>query len=246
MSSVGERLARHLACFGELPEDDQRALEGLSAEVRELKRYKVVLRAGERPDAVVVVLSGFLCRYTIGGEGARQIHSFYMPNEAPSLESLYMDYMDNSLCAVADSVVGLIPHEELYRIIDERPETRKLLWRETLVQGAVFREWLMRNSKLPAHAAMAHFFCEMFARARAAGVADGDTCPLPITQELLADALGLTSVHTNRTLMLLRETGAVEWRGGVLTIGDEARLRDMADFDSKYLHLRSEAPSARA
>jgi len=241
MVSVGEVLARHLANLGELPEEDVRALAGLSAEVREVRRYKDLLRVGERPDHVVVVLSGFLCRYTIGPEGSRQIHSFYMENEAPSLETLYMDYMDNSLCAVADSVVAEVPHEELYRIIDERPRVRGLMWRETLVQGAVFREWLMRNSKLPAHGAMAHFFCEMFVRARAAGLVEGDTCPLPITQELLADALGLTSVHTNRTLMMLRDSGAVEWRSGVLTVRDEPRLRDMAAFDSRYLHLRSEA-----
>ena len=245
MVSVGEVLARHLASFGDLPEDDARALAGLSAEVREVRRYKDLLRVGEHPDHVIVVLSGFLCRYTIGAEGARQIHSFYLPNEAPSLETLYMDYMDNSLCAVADSVVAEIPHEEVYRIIDERPHARKLMWRETLVQGAIFREWLMRNSKLPAHAAMAHIFCEMFVRARAAGLVEGDTCPLPITQELLADALGLTSVHTNRTLMVLRDTGAVEWRSGILTVRDEARLREMADFDPKYLHLRSEMSASR-
>jgi CRP-like cAMP-binding protein len=184
------------------------------------------------------VLSGLLHRYAFSADGNRQIHSFYVPTEAPCLETLYIDYMDNSLGAVVDSRVGLIAHPLVYRIIDERPEVRKLLWRQTLVQAAIFREWLMRNSHLPAHAALAHFFCEMFARAQAAGLIDGDSCDLPLTQELVADALGLTAVHTNRTLRILRDTGVVEWRGGKLHVHDFDKLREIAEFDPRYLHLR--------
>jgi CRP-like cAMP-binding protein len=146
--------------------------------------------------------------------------------------------MDNNLAAVVDSEVAEIPHDALYRVIDERPEARKLLWRQTLVQGAIFREWLMRNSKLPAHASLAHFFCEMFTRARAAGLADGQSCALPMTQEHLADAVGLTAVHTNRTLQVLRDTGSVEWRNGLLTVSNWDQLTQIADFNPSYLHLR--------
>ena len=238
MKSVGEVLADHLACFGSLPADDREAFSALPADIRELPRLRDTLRVGDHPSEVVIVLSGLLYRYTIGPEGKRQIHSFYLPNEAPCLETLYIDYMDNNLGAVVNSKVAHVPHEALYRIIDERPEARKLLWRQTLVQGAIFREWLVRNSVLPAHAAMAHFFCEMFIRARAAGLADGDSMEFPLTQELVADALGLTSVHVNRTLQVLRETGAVEWKGGRLTIPDLGRLQLMADFNPTYLHLR--------
>jgi CRP-like cAMP-binding protein len=238
VSEVGRILARHLSCFGELPPADRAAIEALDADVREIGRLRDILRAGEHPDNVVVVLSGFLYRYTIGPEGARQVHSFYMPSEAPCLETLYIDYMDNNLGATIDSVIGLIPHDQLYRVIDERPDARKLLWRQTLVQGAIFRQWLVRNSNMPAHAALAHFFCEMFTRAKAAGLASENECDLPITQEFVADALGLTTVHTNRTLQILRETGAVEWRSGRLQVLDWAKLSNIADFDPRYLHLR--------
>lgn len=238
LTTVGEVLAKHLSCFGNLPEEDHLILRGLPAEVRTIGRGRDMLKAGEHPTDVVVVLSGLVHRYTIGPEGARQIHSFYLPGEAPCLETLYLDYMDNNLAAVVDSEVALIPHDALYRVIDERPEARKLLWRQTLVQGAIFREWLMRNSKLPAHASLAHFFCEMFTRARAAGLTDGNSCALPMTQEHLADAVGLTAVHTNRTLQVLRDTGSVEWRNGILAIGDWQRLSKIADFDPHYLHLR--------
>src|SRR5688500_3463339 len=97
MTPVGEILARHLMSFGELSAADQAALAELEAEVCDLRRMTDVLRGGERPASVVVVLSGLLYRYGVGPEGGRQIHSFYLPTEAPSLETLYLDYMDNNL-----------------------------------------------------------------------------------------------------------------------------------------------------
>jgi CRP-like cAMP-binding protein len=247
MSGVGETLARHLAQFGELPRPDFDAIAALKAEIRDVPRQTDVLRNGDRPTHVVIVLSGLLYRYAIGPEGKRQIHSFYLANEVPSLETLYIDYMDNHLGAVMPSRIGLISHDQLYRVIDERPEARKLLWRQTLVQAAIFRQWLVRNSNLPAQMALAHLFCEMFVRADAAGLVEHGACALPLTQEYVADALGLTAVHTNRTLQWLRDAGAVEWRSGRLTVYDWPKLRELACFDPKYLHLRSSplVPSAK-
>jgi CRP-like cAMP-binding protein len=239
MKPVGETLAQHLGCFGELPPEDRAALAELKAEVRDLPRQTDVLRRGDRPTHVVIVLGGLLYRYAVGPEGGRQIHSFYLPTEAPSVESLHLDHVDNHLGAVVHSQIGLFSHDQLYRLIDERPEIRRLLWRQTLVQGAIFREWLARNSTMPAHASLAHLFCEMFTRAQAAGLTNGNSCALPLTQEFVADALGLTAVHTNRTLRALRETGAVEWRSGRLTVKDWPKLQAIARFDPHYLHLRS-------
>ena len=246
MMSVGEILARHLSSFGEMPAADFDAVAALKADVREIRRHTDVLRNGDRPTHVVIVLSGLLHRYTIGPEGKRQVHSFYLSNEAPSLETLYIDYMDNNLATVVATRIGLISHDQIYKIIDERPEARKLLWRQTLVQAAIFRQWLVRNSNLPAPMALAHLFCEMFMRADAVGLVENGNCSLPLTQEYVADALGLTAVHTNRTLQALRETGAVEWRSGQLTVYDWPKLRDVARFDPAYLHLRSTGPAPKA
>jgi CRP-like cAMP-binding protein len=231
MISVGETLARHLATFGELPAADYDAVAALRAEVRDVPRQTDVLRNGDHPTHVVVVLSGLLHRYTIGPEGKRQIHSFYLPNEAPSLETLYIDYMDNNLATVVPTRVGLISHDQIYRIIDERPEARKLLWRQTLVQAAIFRQWLVRNSNLPAHMALAHLFCEMYVRADAVGLVGRGTCSLPLTQEYVADALGLTAVHTNRTLQALRQSNLIGWNLSEIQIPDLAAARDFAQFD---------------
>jgi len=85
---------------------------------------------------------------------------------------------------------------------------------------------------------MAHLFCEIFVRSSAVGLNDGESCEMPVTQEMLADALGLTGVHVNRTLQSLRETGMVEHKNGRLFIHDFKRLAAYADFDPGYLHLR--------
>jgi CRP-like cAMP-binding protein len=125
------------------------------------------------------------------------------------LETLHIGVMDNNLGAVAPSRIGLVPHPELFRVMDARPNVLALIWRETLIQASTFREWLMRNSQKLAHVQMAHFFCEIMTRARAAGLTHDDACDLPIRQDDLGDALGISTVHVNRTLMMLRAAGLV-------------------------------------
>jgi CRP-like cAMP-binding protein len=236
---IGETILRRLEQIGKLAEEDKAALLSLRGTTRKLKRGEDVLKEGEHPTEAVIVLSGLLLRYRFSPNGSRQIHSFYIPTDTPCLESMPMEVMDNSLAAAAPSHVGLVEHVELARVMDERPHLLTLIWRETLIQGALVREWLMRNSQMLAHAQMAHFFCEIMTRARAAGVADGDSCAFPITQEDLADALGMTTVHVNRTLQILRAGGLMEFRGGKLTVRDLPQLSEIAEFDPSYLHLKN-------
>lgn len=235
---IGEALLSHLSSIGDLSEDDKQAILALKGETRTLRRHEDILSAGDIPTFSVIVLRGFLHRYSMRRDGSRQIHSFYIPTDAPSLETLHIDYMDHSLGAVVESRIGIVAHDDLQALVDERPNVLSLVWRECLIQAAVFREWLMRNSQLPAHAAMAHLFCEIFTRSRAAGLVEEDSCAMPVTQEMLADALGLTAVHVNRTLQMLRETGMVELKSGRLHVHDLDRLAKTADFDPQYLHLR--------
>lgn len=236
---IGEVIAKRLSLIGQLSDGDRDALLGIKGSIRELRRGEDVLRQGDRPRESVVVLQGWLQRYKVSPEGRRQIHSFYMASDTPSLEALPMEIMDNSLGAVAPSRVGTVPAPELLRVINERPNLAMLIWRETLVQAAVFREWLMRNSQLLAHVQLAHLFCEIMTRARAAGLVEQDSCDLPLTQEDLADVLGMSPVHVNRTLGMLRAGGFVEFRSGKLTIGNWPKLVETAEFDPGYLHLRS-------
>ena len=235
---IGEILVTHLGLIGELSDEDKGALLSIRGEIRDVARGEDILRQGDRPSESVVVVSGLLQRYKISVQGTRQVHCFYLATDAPCLETLHIDVMDNTLGAVAPSRVGIIPHSELFRVMEARPKLLSLIWRETLVQAAIFREWLMRNSQMLGHAQMAHFFCEMLTRAKAAGIAQGDSCELPITQEDLAAALGMSTVHVNRTLMVLRAGGLLEFRAGSLQVSDWEKLVEIADYDAGYLHLQ--------
>ena len=234
---IGEVLAKHLRLIGRLSDDDEAALLGIRGDIRDVPQGEDVLKEGEHPTESVVVITGLLHRYRRNPQGRRQIHSVYLPTDAPSLETLHMEVMDNSLGALAPSRIGVIPHAELFRVMDAHPRILALCWRETLVQAAIFREWLMRNSQLLAHAQLAHFFCEIMTRARAAGLASGDTCALPITLEDLGDALGMSAVHVTRTLAVLRKAGLAEFRDGTLTVLQWEPLVEIAEFDPGYLHL---------
>ena len=243
--TIGEIFIHHLGLIGRLSDADKEALLSIKGEIRDLKRDEDVLRDGDRPTYSVVVISGLLQRYTTSPEGKRQIHSFYLPTDTPCLEAVHIGVMDNNLGAVTQSRVGLVPFSELFRVMDTHPNLTALMWRETLVQASILRAWLMRNSQTLAHEQMAHLFCEIMTRAKAAGLAQGDTCDLPIRQEDLGDALGMTNIHVSRTLTLLRATGSVEFRSGKLTIMDWEQLVEIAQFDGSYLHL-PEAGTSRS
>ncbi len=237
--AIGEAFVKHLSLIGQVSEAARQGLLSLKGQVCDIDRGTDLLHIGDKPTNVVVVLQGMLQRYTLDAEGHRQIHSFYLANEVPSLESLHIDTMDNTLGAVTPSTVGLVPHADLFRLMDLHPSLTGLFWRETLIQGSIYREWLMRNSQKVAPGQMAHLFCEMFMRSKLRGLHQENSCALPITQEDLGAALGMSSVHVNRTLMMLRSTNLVEFRDAVLTISDFDRLAEMAGFDPGYLHIKA-------
>jgi CRP-like cAMP-binding protein len=123
-------------------------------------------------------------------------------------------------------------------LVHSRPAVGDLLWRDSLIDAATFRTWILMMGRQPAIKHLAHLMCELFVRSATVGLSDGNSCPVPLTQEQLSDALGLSLVHTNRSLQELREQGLIAFDGRRLTILDWPRLSDMAEFDPTYLHLR--------
>jgi CRP-like cAMP-binding protein len=242
---IGEALVTHLSCISTVRPEDADAIRRIPGEVRTIRRHRDILSPGEIPGFAVVVLRGLLARYSTSSKGARQIHGFCMPTDTPGLEALHLDYIDDTLGALVSSVVGFVSHKSLFRLMDERPCVAALIARAGVLQGSICRQWLMRNSTQPAHASMANLFCETYARADAAGLVDNGCCDLPVTQENLGEALGLTGVHVNRTLQLLRQLGLVELKLGRLVIHDFDELAKLAEFDPHYLHLRGAAGSLR-
>lgn len=236
---IGEVFIKHLSLLGRLSESDTQGLLNLKGKVGIVEKGDDLLHAGDKPNTVIAVLSGMLQRYTIDIEGKRQIHSYYLANDLPSLEGLHIDVMDNTLSAVTTSRVALVSHVDMFALFEAHPNVAALCWRQTLVQASIFRQWLSRNSQMLAHAQTAHLFCEMMTRAVALGLSTGRSMELPLTQQDLAEATGMSVVHANRTLQMLRSSGTVEFKDGVLTIKDFKGLAELAAFDPFYLHLQA-------
>jgi CRP-like cAMP-binding protein len=183
-----------------------------------------------------VLLEGFAYRSKTASDGARQIFSFHCRGEIPDLQSLYLKTMDHDLASLSPARVGFVQHSDLRALCVRFPRVGATLWRETLIDGAVFREWMLGIGRRSAAERIGHLLCEMFIRLDAAGLARHGTVPLPITQEQLGDALGLSTVHVNRSLQILRSNEFITLSAGTLTILDWDRLSNFSDFDPLYLH----------
>ncbi|HYE46311.1 MAG TPA: Crp/Fnr family transcriptional regulator [Caulobacter sp.] len=197
-----------------------------------------LILAGDRPNESTLLLSGFCGRLGLLRDGGRQFTEINVPGDFVDLHSLLLKTMDHGVVALTDCEVVAVPHADLRRLTEAHPHLARLLWLETVIDGAIHRQWLVMMGRQDALGRMAHLVCEMAVRLEAAGVADRLAFELPLTQAVLADVLGLSPVHVNRTLMALRSMGILEWKSGQVTILDWDGLADVAEFDPAYLRLR--------
>jgi len=239
MQANMEPLIRKLESLGEMSEADRAALASLPAQVRTLEANEDVVRDGDAPSASCLLLDGFMHRYKVLPDGKRQILALHTPGDMPDLQSLFLRHLDHSLAASVPSQAAFIPHEALRALMREFPTLAELLWRDTLIDAAIFRAWIVALGQRSALSHLAHLLCEVFTRLRAVGLTEASSCNLPFTQAELGDALGLSTVHVNRTLQALRGEGLITLERGRLTILDWKGLAQAAQFDPAYLHLRN-------
>jgi CRP-like cAMP-binding protein len=151
--------------------------------------------------------------------------------------SLHLETMDHSLASLGRGRVAYIPHGAVREVCDRHRNLAATLWRDTLIDASIAREWLAGVGRRTAHERIAHLICEVFVRSRALGLMDEGAFELPVTQAELGDATGLSTVHVNRVLQELRRDELITWRGRSILVLDWERLRLAADFDAGYLHL---------
>jgi CRP-like cAMP-binding protein len=154
--------------------------------------------------------------------------------------------LDNSVSALNTCRVGFITHDDLRDLCERHPRIAAAFWRETLIDGAIFREWMLNIGRREAHNRIAHLFCEMLVRLRAVGLVEDYAYDLPISQAELGDALGITTVHVNRVLQQMRADGLIVTKGTRLTIPDWGRLKEVGEFNPIYLQLEQGDPATPA
>ena len=239
MSNV---LIKKLENFGPLSEEDRSHIRRISARPHIVEANTDIIREGDRPSKVQLIMSGFACRYKILPDRSRQIVGFLVPGDFCDLHVFILDAMDHSIATLAKTALVSICRNDILSMID-RPAISRALLLSTLVDEAVLREWLVNIGQRPAEQRIAHLFCEMFLRLEVVGMANGTTFKLPVTQADIGDAVGLSTVHVNRSLQALKEQGLITFRRGAVVIPDMALLRAASGFRSNYLHLKHVRPT---
>lgn len=231
-------LIAKLRAIAALPNSAEQALLALPFRLKSFAENTDIVRQGDRPGECAVLVEGFACRYKLLGEGQRQIMSFHIPGDMPDLQSLHLPVMDHSLMALTPTKLAFVPHLALNEITRTYPEIAAAFWRDTLIDAAVFREWLAGVGRRTAHQRIAHVICEVYVRLRSVGLTQNGSFQLPVTQAELGDSLGLSTVHVNRVLQDLRRDGLISSKGRFVVIENWEELKAAGDFDAGYLHLK--------
>ncbi len=234
-------IARLQAVVG-LSEQDQAKLAHMPYKLKTLDDREHLVREGESPTNSTVVVSGFLSRQRVIS-ARNQISSFYIAGDMPDLHTLHLPVMDHELCSVGCSTVASVPHAYLIELMSGSPGLTQAFWRETLIHAAIYREWIENLGARQALGRIAHLLCELAIRLELVGLLDGGSFQLPLTQQDVADASGLSVVHVNRTLQELRREGVIKWQHRTVQLLDRAKLEDAAEFSGEYLHALETAPS---
>ena len=228
-------MIRKLGAFVALSGSELAVLESLHKRRRTFVAGRDLVHQGQSEQAAYILASGWACSYKILQDGQRQIVDFQIPGDFLGLRSVLLHISDHSIEPVTDIEVSEVLVPDLLGAFSRTPRlATAILWAASRDEAMVV-EHLVDVGRRNAAERMAHFLLELGARAALVGMGSKAGFACPLTQYLLADALGLSAVHVNRVLRQLREDGMVTFRDGFVTFDNYARLTDFAQFDPTYL-----------
>lgn len=215
---------------------DIEALVGLPHNLAVCEPGSYLVREGDKSDSCVLLLSGFIYRSKIAGNGSRQILSIHVRGDLVDLQNSLLDEADHNVQALTRAEVAYIPQQAILALAMTYPAAGLALWRDTLVDGSIFREWILNVGQRDARQRISHLLCEIALRQEEAGLCEGPSYEWPMTQEQIGDATGMTSVHVNRTIQGMRAAGLIEMHNRSVTITNWPALQMAGDFSRAYLH----------
>jgi CRP-like cAMP-binding protein len=231
-----ELVVRKLDRLAQLDESDRDAIRSLSLRLSAVSADHVLVREGDVVSDCCILLDGYACRHKLASNGGRQIVSFHLPGDILDLQHLLLSRADHNLQTITAATVAFVPAADIRRLAQEHPRVAEALWRDTLIDASIFREWVLNVGRRDAQSRVAHMLCEFAARREAAGLGPIERYELPMTQDQIADATGMSPVHVNRALHALANSGVIARDQRQVEITNWARLREVADFDPVYLH----------
>ena len=235
---MANRFIDKLCLFAPLHKADVAALTRATANARWVGPRHDLIREGDRPGAVFVILEGWACRYKILPSGTRQVLAHLMPGDSCDLHIGLLAEMDHSIQTITRASVATIDRVEMDVIIEQHPGIAKAMYIGQLIDEGIMRAWITSMGRRASVERVAHLMCELYLRARNIGLTQETHLEVPLSQSMLADSLGMTAVHLNRVLKKLRLDNAMTFKRGSLTITDPDKLAKIAGFDESYLHRR--------
>jgi CRP-like cAMP-binding protein len=229
-------LIRKLEQFAKLFDEDKRALEDATKEVRTYGPRQEIITEGDRPNDVHLILEGWAGRYKLLPNGDRPIMAYLIPGDLCDIHIALLNQMDHSIATLSACKVASIPCETMGKLLENNWRLARAMWWATLVDEAVLREWLVTVGHRSADKRLAHLICEMLLRSKAVGLTSDDSFEMPLTQEELGDTMGLSTVHVNRMLQELRGRDLITSSGRRVIVNDRERLFEFAEFNPNYLH----------
>jgi CRP-like cAMP-binding protein len=230
-------MVRRLSLREDLSQADREAILTLPFSRRRLTAGQYLVWDGDRPQNSCLLISGYAYRQKEAGNGGRQIISIHMKGDIVDLQNSLLGVADHSVQMLTTAEVAIIPVQSIRDLASSHPRVGMAMWYETLVEASIFREWVLNIGRRDARTRIAHLLCEFAMRLQTAELGPRTAYDLPMTQEQLADAVSLTSVHVNRTLMKLEEQGLITRTRRLISIVDWDELMKVADFQPRYLHL---------
>lgn len=228
-------LTRKLSAFVALSAEELAVLDKSHQRRRRFVPGRDLVQQGQSKQAAYILASGWVCSYKIQRDGTRQIVDFQIPGDFLGLRGLLLRTSDHSFEPVNEIQAAEVLASDLLEAFTSTPRlATAVLWAASRDEALVV-EHLVGVGRRDADARMAHFLLEMGARLALVGIGSKEGYDCPLTQYHLADALGLSAIHVNRVLRLLRERGLVTFRNGRVTFHDHQGLVDFAEFDPAYL-----------
>jgi len=238
---MSEHLIRKLERFVQLSDDERTALQAVgSGRVRSFGPREDVIQEGAPPSCTRLLVSGYACRYRTLPDGRRQIVSLFVPGDFCDPHVFVLQEMDHSIATLSGARIAEVSKDEVIGLTERFPRITRAFWWDSLVTEAILREWIVSVGRRSARERVAHQFCALYVRQRAVGLTDEGECDMPLTQAELAEALGITTVHANRTLQRLRAEGLISLKSNRLVFPDFEALARTALFSTAYLHLGRE------
>ena len=237
LSHTLDRMVRKFSRRAALDDSDRDALFALPFKVRKVEPGQFMLREGMRTEFSTLLLSGYAYRHKLTADGERQIVSIHIPGDFMDLEGSLLTTADHNVQALTRGEIATIETRYLIALIDSHPHVARAMWIDTLIDASIYREWVVNVGRRPAIQRIGHLLCEVARRLEIAGLGATTGYQFPMTQDQLADAVGLTPVHVNRTLKAMEAAKLIARHKRFIEIPDWERLRTMSGFNELYLHL---------